>query len=114
MKKIIINQQVIDTNLTDDGSCLPKGLDDSMPYLLRVSPSGYTDGEDWEGKKLEKVKCKCKNGDKGHTLRCRDNGSYESYTQTQQGLGGCYSVSLFPPSGSLLCEGEEVEKYDGE
>ena len=35
------NIYTIDTNLTDDGSCLPKGLDDSMPYLLRVSPSGY-------------------------------------------------------------------------
>lgn len=94
-------------------------LSQSLRVKTRVSYASagieaMTDGEDWEGKKLEKVKCKCKNGDKGHTLRCRDNGSYESCTQTQQGLGGCYSVSLFPPSGSLLCEGEEVEKYDGE
>ena len=66
----------------------------------------------WEGKKLEIVNCECGKSH-GHSFRCRKPGSYESCTATQQGLNGCYSVNLLPPSGKLLCEGEDVS-FEGE
>ena len=94
-------------------------LSQSLRVKTRVSYASagieaMTDGEDWEGKKLAIVNCSCENSNKkGYSLRCRDESDYESCTQTQQGLNGCYSIRALPPSGNLLCEGANVS-FDGE
>jgi len=72
----------------------------------------------WEGKKLADVSCTCPepSNASGHSLKCRENGEFESCTSTQQGLNGCYSakITVFPPSASvkLLCD-KDV-KFDGD
>lgn len=50
--------------------------------------------------RLKDVSCKCSNGKKGHTLKCRTDGNLEECTPTQQGSKACYSVNL---SGMKLC-----------
>ena len=76
--------------------------------------------ENWEGKKLKSVTCKCPTGSlNGFSLRCNTDGEFESCTITQQGSNACYKEkAVFGITVGLtkLCEGTgisyEYEHYN--
>lgn len=65
-----------------------------------ASPEKSDDGSEV---RLKTVGCRCPNGDKGNTLRCKSNGDKEKCTPTQQGSNACYNMF-----GKLLCEGAGI------
>lgn len=82
-----------------------------LPYknLFSAKPEAITTGETNynPGDRLKQVRCKCPNGDKGYSLRCKSDGEGEDCIESQQGSNGCYTLTL-----KLLCQGSGIVYYE--
>lgn len=82
---------------------------DTPMFLSNIEALSASESSSWEGLKLKKVNCECPNGKSGFTAKCRTDGDKEACSATQQGLSGCYKVSIKDKDMVLLCENATIK-----
>ena len=68
-------------------------LSESNMVFLLSGVEAFAQDEAWTGKKLKDVTCSCNDGSgkTGFSVKCRNDGTLESCSATQQGSASCYT-----------------------
>ena len=83
--------------------------DEFLQQIVGFNIEAFARGEGYNpGDKLKTVKCTCQNQKKGISLKCRQDGTLESCTPTQQGSNACYKTKISTNPLEILCEGSGI------